>query len=63
MTHGYDYPIPSMVGAKLIGLTVAGPWMKPYMIEKGINNQQDQNKIAKRLIQDFGSYRETVGDN
>ena len=54
MVHGYDFPIPSNRGARLGPFTVAGPWMKPYMEDKGITKQSDQNAIAKYLIQRFG---------
>ena len=53
MTHGYDYPIPSDIGARLIGIRVSGPWMKPYMEKKNITSPREQKQIAKWLIQQF----------
>ncbi len=53
MTHGYDYPIPSDVGAKLFGYKVSGPWMKPYMEQNNITSKVEQKHIAKWLIQHF----------
>jgi lysophospholipase L1-like esterase len=53
MTHGYDYPIPSDVGARLFGYKVSGPWMKPYMEQKNITSKIEQKHIAKWLIQHF----------
>ena len=51
MAHGYDYPIPSDVGAQLVGIKIAGPWMKPYMEKRNITLVGEQKKIAKWLIQ------------
>jgi len=51
MTHGYDYPIPSDVGACFVGIKIAGPWMKPYMEKKNITLASEQKKIAKWMIQ------------
>ncbi len=53
MTHGYDYPIPSDVGACIFGCKVSGPWMKPYMEQNNITSKDEQKNIAKWLIQHF----------
>jgi len=53
ITHGYDYPLPSDIGAKLGPIKVAGPWMKPYMRHRKITSQVDQNKVAHFLISAF----------
>lgn len=53
MTHGYDYPIPSDVGACLFGCRVAGPWMKPYMEQSNITSKTEQINVAKWLMQHF----------
>ena len=53
MTHGYDYPIPSDVGARFAGIKITGPWMKPYMVQQHITLKSEQKKIAKWLIQKF----------
>lgn len=53
MAHGYDYPIPSDVGACFLGFKISGPWMKPHMETRNIVMKSEQKKIAKWLIQKF----------
>lgn len=53
MVHGYDYPVPSDIGAQLVGINISGPWMKPYMEQRNIILKSEQKKIAKWLIQEF----------
>lgn len=53
ITHGYDYPIPSDIGAQLGPIKVAGPWMKPYMVSRKVVSQDDQNNIARFIISAF----------
>lgn len=38
LSHGYDRPIPTDTGARLFGLKINGPWMKPYMTLRGITD-------------------------
>ena len=54
ITHTYCYPLPSNVGgAFLHGLFKTKAWIKPYMLEKGITDFDDQYAIIKRMIDDF----------
>jgi len=50
--HGYDYAIPTGVGAKLWGIKV-GPWMKTYLDEKNITEPADQRSVVAWLIDRF----------
>lgn len=50
VVHGYDYPI-----ATGVGYLGAGPWIKPYMEQKGITSPDDQNAILKFLIDRFNA--------
>lgn len=50
ITHGYDYPIPRNEGFTIFNFRLVGSWMYPAMVEKGINDPQDQREIAKWMI-------------
>lgn len=50
ITHGYDFPHPSDVGAKVAGVRTSGPWMKPYMDEKGLTDAKAQRQLAVFLL-------------
>jgi len=51
-THGYDHPVPSSKGVKLIGIKLSGPWLKPYFENRGIPEVL-QREIAKLLMDRF----------
>lgn len=57
--HGYDYAIPSGIGAKLWGIKV-GPWMRQYFVEKKILDEDDQKRIIKHLIDEFNDVLEVI---
>jgi hypothetical protein len=50
LTHAYDYPIPRDEGARILGRVWAGPWLHPYLHDKGITLATDQRTIARSLI-------------
>lgn len=50
--HGYDYAIPSGRGARMWGIKV-GPWMRPNLERKGIDDPADQEKIVRWLVDRF----------
>jgi hypothetical protein len=50
--HGYDWAIPSGRGAVMWGIKV-GPWMKPYLEQKGITDPGDQRAIIRELLRRF----------
>ena len=53
LMDGYDYAKPIGKGYKLVGIKLAGPWILPGFGEKAITNRSDQDKIIKRLIDEF----------
>jgi hypothetical protein len=50
--HGYDWAIPTGVGAEMWGIKV-GPWMRPYLEQKGITDPGDQRAIIRELLRRF----------
>jgi len=50
--HGYDYAIPSGIGVKIWFIKV-GPWMRPYLLQKGITDPEDGRRIIRELIRQF----------
>jgi len=57
VTHTYDIPIPSKEGATFLGgllqVDKGRSWMYPYLTDKGINNNDDQRKIASYMLTEF----------
>ena len=51
-THEYDRVIPSNRPIRL-GLLRMGPWMKPYLDEKGITDPQEQRELMNHLLERF----------
>ena len=48
IVHGYDYPISTGKGFKILWyLTVAGPWLEPTFNMKNFSPQEAQNTITK----------------
>lgn len=50
--HGYDWAIPTGRGTSLWGIKV-GPWMKPFLTQKGITDPADQKAIIHELLERF----------
>jgi hypothetical protein len=50
--HGYDWAIPSGRGAVMWRIKV-GPWMKPFLLQKGITDPADQRAIIRELLRRF----------
>ena len=53
LMDGYDYAKPIGKGYKLVGVKLAGPWILPGFGEKAITKRSDQDRIIKRLIDEF----------
>jgi hypothetical protein len=51
-THGYDHAIPTGKGVK-IGPIKLGPWLKPYLDRRKINDPMDQRNVIRWLIDSF----------
>ncbi len=55
--HTYDWAIPSPEGAVfwngLIKIDSGRSWMHPYMIQKGIHDEEEQYAIVKHLLSHF----------
>ena len=51
--HGYDYPRPSPVGVKLLGVFPLGPWLLPYLRQRGIVDPAVQEGVVRILIDRF----------
>lgn len=63
VTHGYDWPIPSDTGAKILfGAVRTDPWIKPFMDAKGITAARDQKAIAKFFIKRFNDELKLIAD-
>lgn len=60
-THGYDLPIP-MDKPIRVGPFKIGPWMKPYMDQKGITAAEDQRQIIHFMLERFGQMLEKIED-
>lgn len=54
VTHTYDYAIPIKKGYQLFDVFPMGEsWMWPYLMDKGIDDPQDQRNIAKEILVRF----------
>jgi hypothetical protein len=60
--HAYDWAIPSGRGAQMWGIKV-GPWMKPYLEDKGITDAADQRAIIKELLTRFHGMVQEIAQN
>jgi lysophospholipase L1-like esterase len=60
--HGYDWAIPSGQGATMWGIKV-GPWMKQYLVQKGINDAADQKAIIHELLRRFNAMLDGIAIN
>ncbi len=49
-THCYDFIEPSGKGFKFLGFTLAGPWVKPYLVKHGITDYKEQKAIIVELL-------------
>ena len=52
-THAYDLAIPTGKAIKLPGLKV-GPWMQPYLSQRGIDDPAMQRQIIRYMLEQFG---------
>lgn len=63
VTHAYDYAYPHPRGVNLtlpfLSLTVAGPWMHPFLEEKGVPPRY-RDGIVKRLIDEFAAALDSI---
>jgi hypothetical protein len=57
--HAYDWAVPSGIGASMWGIKV-GPWMKPNLERKGIDDEDDQRKIIHWLLEKFADMLEEI---
>ena len=56
VTHGYDLLPPSGKKARFLGgLIKSGPWIKPFMTAKGINDPAIQQEIINIMIEKFNN--------
>lgn len=53
VVHGYDYPIPSDRPVRLAGIRVAGPWLRPYLVQRGLTHHALQSEVVRILIDRF----------
>lgn len=61
ISHGYDYPRPSRVGVKLLGGAIKlGPWLLPYLGERGIRDKALQAGIVRILIDEFNAVLQSL---
>lgn len=58
--HGYDWAIPSGKGAGVLWGLKVGPWMKPYLVTKGVTDPVDQGHIIRWLLASFHEILETI---
>lgn len=49
-THTYDKVIPKDKGFKLFGITLAGPWVYPFLVKKGIVLKSDQQFVINSML-------------
>jgi len=57
--NSYDYTVPSDKPVKLIGIRITGPWMLPYLRERGIPNALHE-PVAELLIDGFAAAIDAV---
>jgi len=51
--HGYGYTKPTgipVIRVPIIGWTFIGPWLQPALLEKNVNDPQEQKDIVFALI-------------
>lgn len=53
LVHGYDYLFPSDEGVNYDFLKVTGPWFKPALDAAGLVDAALQQRIGRKLIEDF----------
>ncbi len=51
--HGYDFALPTGKAAKAFPGVTVGPWIQPQMLERGIEDFEDQRKIVRFLVSRF----------
>lgn len=60
--HGYAYP--PVNGRSVTGMNhFIGPWLKPYLLEKGVVDRNEQDEIARKLIDTFNTMLEKFVSN
>lgn len=64
VTHTYDLAIPSKEGATFFGgllqVDNGRSWMYPYLVDKGIDNSDDQRAIAHYMIGEFKNVLDNI---
>lgn len=55
VTHGYGHTKATGKGVSVFMFRFGGPWMKPALTKKGIFNQQQQDAIARDVIDAFNA--------
>ena len=56
VAHGYDYPVPDgrgVLNVPLVGPLVSGPWIRPYLDEKGHTEAPARYEIMKAFMSAF----------
>ncbi len=52
-THAYDLAIPTGKAIRLPGVKI-GPWMQPYLLQRGIDDPAMQRQIIGYMLEQFG---------
>ena len=53
LTHGYTHIIPSDEGFEILGFKLTGPWVKPTLDRKGIDDPEHQKDIINHILDRF----------
>ncbi len=61
-SHTYDLAIPNNQGAEVWWLDVSGPWMWPYLVEKGITEPAEQREIVHTMLRRFARTLEKIAE-
>ncbi|MBE8557181.1 SGNH/GDSL hydrolase family protein [Vibrio sp. OPT24] len=51
--HGYGHTLPSGKGVSLLGFNFSGPWLRPALVSKRINNKIDQMRAVEVMINSY----------
>lgn len=62
ITHTYDLPVKLGEPFKFLGITLAGPWIKPFMIREGVTDKETQIKIMQRMLEMYRDMLLEVSD-
>ena len=62
--HGYDYPIPSGDGYRILGLFgVKGPWLRPAFEMKGQKGMADMTQVLEHILDKFNKALKDATEN